>query len=1340
MLPSFYRPIDELVGEDEPSNSTPSIDHNTDELPFSALGGRRFEILGYLLETDSADEIDTVTLVQSSADKGRDILVHQNGTLVRIIQCKNLLKKVGKSDLLHELVKLLLNDETESFLPKTSVLYELWAPRGFTESVDTLMAEWPSKLDDADVLSAFQRVTSTYKTLEHFRWETVGEKLLARLKREFRLKRQDGITLSRRVRGNISVYQQFFQAVLVMQAQDVETYMDQKLLPKLARVVRMVADTEVDNPTSLIDREIDQAVGYINSRRFQDSESQLKRLEEHHSKDFNHRQQYRVRANRGVAAYGMGHSKEAADFFLEAAALEPEDERALTNEVLAYFLLGDDSKAYELANVRRTRYPDAGRILAIWISTAPPAVPVDELEKAVSELLRNDPEVNAALCRKLLLAGRIMDARACAARAQEKAPDWPQGFLLTAQCSMAFTLMPPAIQQATNLQRRSVIDEGIIAASKARELGELHLDIDAQAQSLAMRCELYLLMGDVDAASADAKQACRMVPTDVGNLLALAQTQLVQGKVEMGIDTLEEALGIQDRPDVALMFSRALRSRNATGDRKRALDLLEKQNLVVLPEVMRSPVAIDVVQLQALEKEWSRASKYLELVRETLDVVTWQALSAWVLKGDNHPQDAEGRVSEALRNLAPSTHLSTREFLARLLMLMGRLNDALPIYEELFAYDIPIFDPMQLIECAGRLNRDQVVLDAFDELHRRTAVDWPLLEIEVFYLRKYHAAKAIDRLSSFLEKHHDHKLARLSRSAIAWELGRNELIASRLDDLPRVDEMPLSYIRMALKLISLGENADQVIDYAYRFLKLHFDKAEAHSALIFSVLFLRKEVDKDPNLPKVVEDAAVGYRELPNGPLKWTVLEKTNSPDPNFEERSVDDAISQDLLGKSVGDKFVLVPGMVDRLGEIVQILPKFVRRFQDSMTEMPVRFPSEAPNFQSVRIGGSDELDSGMAVVLASVRERAEQVKSLQALYLSQPIPVHLYAKRFGKNAYEGIMYLAGTESVSVKCSHPDPVAFAAAISSIETAKSVVIDLSAIATIRLLGIVDLLSSKEFVLSQDSALELRETLIDDEPERQGGTMVYNDNDGRYSLYEETSEQRRDRKDQDKEFCEAILAKTKIRPHLGLASVEETQRETLIKFLGEYGTEAVIVAMEPETVLWTDDLTQGDLATSMFGVRRVWSLVFLEFCLRRGLLSADRYAEAVAKLVGMRYQVTPFNNVVLVQAAKLAKYQPSAWPFAQAVEAFSIPNTPADQLLHIILLFFIQLSEEPIVSQGLGRMLTALFEALWQNPQARRPLLAVRRISARIFGLHVVAEANFNAVFDEWIRQHSRDIL
>ena len=95
-----------------------------------------------------------------------------------------------------------------------------------------------------------------------------------------------------------------------------------------------------------------------------------------------------------------------------------------------------------------------------------------------------------------------------------------------------------------------------------------------------------------------------------------------------------------------------------------------------------------------MDKEWDRASNYLQSAREHLDNVTWQALSAYVLRGSGHPQDAEGRINEALANLLPETHLSTREFLARVLGTMGRLNDALPIFQELFAYETPVFDPM----------------------------------------------------------------------------------------------------------------------------------------------------------------------------------------------------------------------------------------------------------------------------------------------------------------------------------------------------------------------------------------------------------------------------------------------------------------------------------------------------------------------------------------------------------------------------------------------------------------------------------------------------------------------
>ena len=232
-LPSFFEKIEELNGDDEPSGLAPSIDYNTDELPFNPLGGRRFEILAYLLELDRADETQTVTLIQAAGDKGRDLLVHQDGVLTRVIQCKNLLTKVGRPDLLLELVKLVLFDEIESFLPLSEIRYELWAPRGFSQQADELIAAWPNSPAESEVLSAFQKVTSTYKTLEQFRWELTGPKLLERLKSQFRLKREDGITLSQRVRATQAVYQRFFQAMGVMPQAGIELYLDSKLFQKL---------------------------------------------------------------------------------------------------------------------------------------------------------------------------------------------------------------------------------------------------------------------------------------------------------------------------------------------------------------------------------------------------------------------------------------------------------------------------------------------------------------------------------------------------------------------------------------------------------------------------------------------------------------------------------------------------------------------------------------------------------------------------------------------------------------------------------------------------------------------------------------------------------------------------------------------------------------------------------------------------------------------------------------------------------------------------------------------------------------------------------------------------
>lgn len=1116
---------------------------------------------------------------------------------------------------------------------------------------------------------------------------------------------------------------------------DVDLYLDKKLVPKVAEFVRLQAEVSVGPSASMIDSEIDEAAAYINNNDPQAAASLLQRLKEKQRSKFTVRQLYRVEANLGAALFRLGKAEEAARHFLAAAPFELGDERANTNEVFAHFLLKEDAKAHELAETRLQKFPNSGRMLAIWITTAPEGVAVATLEAAVPEPLSSDPEVNVALARKMMQSGRAASALAYARKAKESAPDWAQSHLTYAHCAIAFNLLPVEAKDESFLTRSHVNDEGILATGRAQELAKAASDDLTESQAFAARCELYLLAGNEKAAIEDAKSAFLLNPKDAGNLLTLAQTQLVQNKLEVGITTMEQAFDLDARPDVRLLLSRALRARGKEEDLRRSVDVLEGLQLPDLPLGIRAPVAISFVQGLGLVKDWDRASTYLEEIRNSIDEATWQALSAFLLKGTEHTQDSEGRATESLKATTLSTNPFTREFLARMLMSQGRFPDALPLYQELFRSGSPAFDVMQLIECAGRLNRDELVLDTFDELHRRSVVDWRLLEIELHYLHQYDALKAIDRLNAFLERNPKHKLARLHRSGIAWEIGRNELIACKLEDLPSVDEIPLSYIRIALKMLSLGEDRGEVIPYAYRFLKNNFDKAEAHGAMIFSVIGLPHDPKKDPNLPIVVEDAAVGYRELPDGSVRWTVLVKADVLDANFEERSINDAVGQDLLGKKVGDQFTLAAGLQDRLGEIVQILPKEVRRFQDSLAEMPVRFPSERGNFQSLTLGKPGEMDFGMAIFFESVRRRAEHVKEVQEIYRMQPIPVHLYADRFGTNAYEAMFHLAGVDTVQLKCCSGDPMALEAGIQAFDSAKSVVMDLSAIATFRLLGLEDLLVPETFVISHDSLVELRESLVNDLPDQQGGTMVYQD--GRYTMYEEVEERKKQRLDEDRSFFEKVRAGTAIKPSLAVASVDSEQRDTMFKFLGKYGFETVMLATEPDSVLFTDDSIQGELAVVNYGVRRTWTHAYLIHLRRHGKISQERFVDAVAKLIGMQYSNTTFNSAEILACARLAKYDPAAWPFKQAAQCFAVPANAVAVLLRIALGFLLLILRLPVVPQTSGALLTALFEEMWRNLEARPILLGVRQMSQRIFGLNYPAEKAFNEAFDVW--QRNRDV-
>jgi hypothetical protein len=162
--------------------------------------------------------------------------------------------------------------------------------------------------------------------------------------------------------------------------------------------------------------------------------------------------------------------------------------------------------------------------------------------------------------------------------------------------------------------------------------------------------------------------------------------------------------------------------------------------------------------------------------------------------------------------------------------------------------------------------------------------------------------------------------------------------------------------------------------------------------------------------------------------------------------------------------------------------------------------------------------------------------------------------------------------------------------------------------------------------------------------------------------------------QDEEFIKLVEKTCEVKVAPALAAVQPEKREALEKFFGSYGAEAMVLASDPDNVLWTDDLIQAQTSVQEFGSRRVWTQIVLGALADLGLLTAEEYGEATARLLGMEFVATQFDSSSLISAFNLALWSTPKWPAAQVLRTFSNPATDLMPLFKIVIEFTIGSTE------------------------------------------------------------------
>jgi hypothetical protein len=249
----------------------------------------------------------------------------------------------------------------------------------------------------------------------------------------------------------------------------------------------------------------------------------------------------------------------------------------------------------------------------------------------------------------------------------------------------------------------------------------------------------------------------------------------------------------------------------------------------------------------------------------------------------------------------------------------------------------------------------------------------------------------------------------------------------------------------------------------------------------------------------------------------------------------------------------------------------------------------------------------------------------------------------------------------------------------------------------------------------------------------GGVLTFED--GQYRMYQESAEEKKRRLMRDEQFLREFHEDVTTASPTQMASWSPEERRTISDYVGLYGAEAIALAKQSNTVLWTDDVIQGQLGAGMFGTVSVWTQCVLARLADLGALSREEYIAATAKLVGFEYAGTYMDIAVFIECARQAQYDPEAAPLRQAIDIIASPQANPQVRFAIFRQLLNHLYSTDVSPLRSCMVIRACLGALAQTPILWQQLMILRRNSQILFGLNVITEQHFNKCFDAWTRGH-----
>lgn len=966
--------------------------------------------------------------------------------------------------------------------------------------------------------------------------------------------------------------------------------------------------------------DIDQARNRINDSRPAEGLRILEHIRDRVAQSNNSEVLYKYWTNLAAAHYYLGNSVKSAEGFLTALKYRKESHKALCNAALGYLQIKESEKAKTLISKAIDKNPAYSQSYVLSVLARTNAEAMDAIERSIPEWIRQEPDIQHALGQAAYFQGDINQSITHLRKAKESMPSTPyfpdiDGFLGTA-------LLSNVAKCKTANPLRSLTDDEKSDLKQALECFDLawgKIELSEMRRSrinwLANRAVVKNFLGQFDESIRDLEKTLEIVPNDVLALKNLALFHCDNGDLLKAEGSLRNVLAVEDDLESRLLLADLLSVSNKTDEAIGLIKEVDQENLS--SEDKRRTAKTKIRTLTRSKNFCSAGTLIAKQLSEDPDDIDFLILESQRLRGMNETSEA---LESLQRILIVKEKLSPRQMLVvgNELQGLGQHISAAELFQK-----VPIKfgdDPIsrQVVDCFYKAGMVNEALQACIEI----TAQGPVAEISMIqsaiFLEIGDLRSALDiclEVTSSSSNSFDKLNAEILAANIYARTREFSKLDAILENFSPGNTCPFQYYKQLSVLAKMRDKMSLSLSLMHRALMAYPKEKEVLVFYVTGCQSLIGEVDQDP---AVVHSDDFVTVESVDGVLDTYNMTEIGHEHPIYEE----------VIGKGVGHAFTL--GGLNKT--IKKIESKYSVSFQESLNTLNRLFPSEE-GFSKIEAGG-DGAKEMLNRIVNNSQARNRYLAEVDQWYIAGKFTVGGYAHLCGVDTIQAWARLTTNENLEFRVCSGAAEERAAAADSLLADTPLVFDVTSLITIQhncLFGPLSKMGRK-LIVPRSVVDIFQELLIRSKLFDRAGSAQLGVHEGK--IYKEVLDESRIEKHQSFlsetldflfSFCDVVSCGEAL-------TYRRDQRIKLEETMGKPSFDAILVAKQHESVLYSDDFALRMIAQEGFNVKGTWTELVVYNLASRDLIDNNQAGAALLKQIKLQYRFVPVTAEVLLAAA------------------------------------------------------------------------------------------------------------